>query len=276
MAQRRAAAHAVRPVRHAGPLSRAGGENRTLQANDLIFRGLPNFSSETATGLRLTRRLMGAEESLRRYRYRTSVLTGPWRDTEFEAANDAVRAKQAVERSHPDFGHHAGPCRAGSRSGSPGKRRSRRDEPGRRPAPPACAQRSIQRRWAWRRSLSSALIAAMKAFALCRPRPSISSPARPRARRRSTRAAPRTGSGRRGGTRRSSRRDRDRRRRHDARRGRAGPRPRSCSGCPRSSRCSTSNRYWLRKGRLGEACMMLIETDMSSAGSWSCTSRCAR
>ena len=33
---------------------------------------------------------------MRRYRYRTSVLTGPWRETEFEAANDAVRAKQAV------------------------------------------------------------------------------------------------------------------------------------------------------------------------------------
>jgi hypothetical protein len=33
---------------------------------------------------------------VRRYRYRTSVLTGPWRDTEHEAANDAVRAKQAV------------------------------------------------------------------------------------------------------------------------------------------------------------------------------------
>jgi hypothetical protein len=32
---------------------------------------------------------------LRRYRYRTPALTGPWRDTEFEAANDAVRAKQA-------------------------------------------------------------------------------------------------------------------------------------------------------------------------------------
>lgn len=31
-----------------------------------------------------------------RYRYRTSVLTGPWRDTELEAANDAVRAKQDV------------------------------------------------------------------------------------------------------------------------------------------------------------------------------------
>ena len=34
---------------------------------------------------------------MRRYRYRTSVLTGPWRETEFEAANDAVRAKQAVD-----------------------------------------------------------------------------------------------------------------------------------------------------------------------------------
>ena len=33
---------------------------------------------------------------MRRYRYRTAVLTGPWRDTEFEAANDAVRANQAV------------------------------------------------------------------------------------------------------------------------------------------------------------------------------------
>ena len=34
---------------------------------------------------------------MRRYRYRTSVLTGPWRDTELEAAKDAVRAKQAVK-----------------------------------------------------------------------------------------------------------------------------------------------------------------------------------
>ena len=33
---------------------------------------------------------------MRRYRYRTSVLTGPWRATELEAASDAVRAKQAV------------------------------------------------------------------------------------------------------------------------------------------------------------------------------------
>ena len=34
---------------------------------------------------------------MRRYRYRTSVLTGPWRETAFEAASDAVRAKQAVD-----------------------------------------------------------------------------------------------------------------------------------------------------------------------------------
>lgn len=33
---------------------------------------------------------------MRRFRYRTSVLTGPWRDSEFDAANDAVRAKQAI------------------------------------------------------------------------------------------------------------------------------------------------------------------------------------
>ena len=36
---------------------------------------------------------------MRRYRYRTSVLTGPWRDTAFEAADDAVRAKQAVNEA---------------------------------------------------------------------------------------------------------------------------------------------------------------------------------
>jgi hypothetical protein len=33
---------------------------------------------------------------LRRYRYRTTVLAGPWRETEAEAANDAVRARQAI------------------------------------------------------------------------------------------------------------------------------------------------------------------------------------
>ena len=33
---------------------------------------------------------------MRRYRYRTAVLTGPWRETEIDAANDAVRAKQAT------------------------------------------------------------------------------------------------------------------------------------------------------------------------------------
>lgn len=33
---------------------------------------------------------------MRRFRYRTSVLTGPWRDSAEEAARDAVKAKQAV------------------------------------------------------------------------------------------------------------------------------------------------------------------------------------
>jgi hypothetical protein len=30
-----------------------------------------------------------------RFRYRTSVLTGPWRDDREQAVSDAVRAKQA-------------------------------------------------------------------------------------------------------------------------------------------------------------------------------------
>jgi hypothetical protein len=33
---------------------------------------------------------------VRRYRYRTSVLTGPWRDNQDEAARDAIKAKQAI------------------------------------------------------------------------------------------------------------------------------------------------------------------------------------
>jgi hypothetical protein len=32
---------------------------------------------------------------VRRYRYRTSVLTGPWRESREDAVRDAVRAKQA-------------------------------------------------------------------------------------------------------------------------------------------------------------------------------------
>ena len=32
---------------------------------------------------------------MRRYRYRTAALTGPWRETPEEATRDAVRAKQA-------------------------------------------------------------------------------------------------------------------------------------------------------------------------------------
>jgi hypothetical protein len=32
---------------------------------------------------------------VRRYRYRTPALTGPWRESHDDAARDAVRAKQA-------------------------------------------------------------------------------------------------------------------------------------------------------------------------------------
>jgi hypothetical protein len=32
---------------------------------------------------------------VRRYRYRTPALTGPWRDSHDEAVRDAVKAKQA-------------------------------------------------------------------------------------------------------------------------------------------------------------------------------------
>ena len=36
------------------------------------------------------------------YRYRTPVLTGPWRDSQREAEQDAVRAKQAqLDTSEP-------------------------------------------------------------------------------------------------------------------------------------------------------------------------------
>jgi hypothetical protein len=39
---------------------------------------------------------MGQEGSaVRRFRYRTAVLTGPWRDSEEEAVLDAVKARQA-------------------------------------------------------------------------------------------------------------------------------------------------------------------------------------
>lgn len=33
---------------------------------------------------------------MRRYRYRTPALTGPWRDSPDEAASDAVRSRQAA------------------------------------------------------------------------------------------------------------------------------------------------------------------------------------
>ena len=40
---------------------------------------------------------------MRRYRYRTAALTGPWRDSASEATHDAARAKQAViDEALPD------------------------------------------------------------------------------------------------------------------------------------------------------------------------------
>lgn len=39
-----------------------------------------------------------------RYRYRTSVLVGPWRDTREQAVADAVRSKQvSIGRSSDDL-----------------------------------------------------------------------------------------------------------------------------------------------------------------------------
>jgi hypothetical protein len=40
---------------------------------------------------------------VRRYRYRTPALTGPWRDSHEEAVRDAVRSKQAkIDDGGPD------------------------------------------------------------------------------------------------------------------------------------------------------------------------------
>ena len=39
---------------------------------------------------------------MRRYRYRTPALTGPWRESHDDAVGDAVRAKQAQhDDDHP-------------------------------------------------------------------------------------------------------------------------------------------------------------------------------
>lgn len=39
---------------------------------------------------------------MRRYRYRTPALTGPWRDSHDDAVRDAVKAKQAqIEDDQP-------------------------------------------------------------------------------------------------------------------------------------------------------------------------------
>ena len=51
---------------------------------------------ETRDRFTVNRRLKRREGlPVRRYRYRTAVLTGPWRDSEREAIGDAVRARQA-------------------------------------------------------------------------------------------------------------------------------------------------------------------------------------
>jgi len=41
---------------------------------------------------------------LRRFRYRTPALTGPWRDSHDEAARDAVKAKQAATEGEDPSG----------------------------------------------------------------------------------------------------------------------------------------------------------------------------
>lgn len=41
---------------------------------------------------------------MRRYRYRTPALTGPWRSSHDAAVRDAVRAKQAqIDRDQPSL-----------------------------------------------------------------------------------------------------------------------------------------------------------------------------
>jgi hypothetical protein len=45
---------------------------------------------------------MEERKIVRRYRYRTPALTGPWRDSHDEAVRDAVKAKQAqIEGDRP-------------------------------------------------------------------------------------------------------------------------------------------------------------------------------
>lgn len=46
--------------------------------------------------------MSGRSETVRRYRYRTPALTGPWRESHDEAVRDAVKAKQAeIESDRP-------------------------------------------------------------------------------------------------------------------------------------------------------------------------------
>ena len=46
----------------------------------------------------------GREVRLAKYRYRTPVLTGPWRDSRAQALRDAVAASQAREDPNEPFG----------------------------------------------------------------------------------------------------------------------------------------------------------------------------
>ena len=41
---------------------------------------------------------------MRRYRYRTPALTGPWRESHDDAVRDAVKAKQAQYDDDPSAG----------------------------------------------------------------------------------------------------------------------------------------------------------------------------
>jgi hypothetical protein len=41
---------------------------------------------------------------VRRYRYRTPALTGPWRESREDAVRDAVKAKQAQNDDDQPFG----------------------------------------------------------------------------------------------------------------------------------------------------------------------------
>ena len=57
----------------------------------------PTFAARSATGKSLTGDYPDeGGRNLRRYRYRTRVLAGPWRESPDQALQDAVRARQAL------------------------------------------------------------------------------------------------------------------------------------------------------------------------------------